>query len=652
MKAITLPLLLVNFFLITEPTVAGERKTGPPNLSLVDLMPSDGASYLYYMKCAPKSAGQQVTGQFTARFYLKNNEGKELTLTDITFYFGDGEAKWSKKMMLNHEDAKVKSIKIKKDAVFEWQNKRRYNKEDNSVLFLNRLPTSVTIALTFQGYDEPYKINRQMKVYKNLTGEDGYHFPARESDLGLGEYWSLHGGHGGGGQYYAYDFGIVAWNSKTKSWDNRIPGTDGSKNEHYLAYGKPIVAASDGVVIEFANNVDENEGNKGGGSGGGNYIKINNGKETMCYYHMQKNSLNKNLLSKGAKVKRGDFIGLLGNSGNSGAPHCHIHVIDDPDADGQGPFLPLNFTHIYAVDRNVYKSPKKNDGWVKVDGMGLPFVSNGRMMVWPSNLGPCWYPRGKTEVAKHGISKKNYQAEVQKIWDCGYYPVWVDAYDVKGKTYFNVIFRPKRQNLAIEVRHDLSSGQLESLYKDLVDEKNYRLLQLESYNDDGKLRFAVIFVKRDGVPAPQPAYLAQSAEKHQELFDKYTDMGYVPVNVSVTSVKGKKYYSAFYEKRDVGNCKLRSSLTQQEYQQQFEEMSNKHWDQVYINAYRHKGKTYFSVIWYQNAGFEKYAAVRKASSSGYQSNYNTYAGYGYRTRCVTGYEEGKKHYFAAMWTKD
>jgi murein DD-endopeptidase MepM/ murein hydrolase activator NlpD len=36
----------------------------------------------------------------------------------------------------------------------------------------------------------------------------------------------------------------------------------------------------------------------------------------------------------GAKVRRGQVLGLLGNSGNSDAPHLHFHITDGPSALG------------------------------------------------------------------------------------------------------------------------------------------------------------------------------------------------------------------------------------------------------------------------------------------------------------------------------
>jgi murein DD-endopeptidase MepM/ murein hydrolase activator NlpD len=45
------------------------------------------------------------------------------------------------------------------------------------------------------------------------------------------------------------------------------------------------------------------------------------------YAHLQPGSLR---VKAGQKVKRGDVLGLLGNSGNSTEPHLHFQVMDRP----------------------------------------------------------------------------------------------------------------------------------------------------------------------------------------------------------------------------------------------------------------------------------------------------------------------------------
>lgn len=47
----------------------------------------------------------------------------------------------------------------------------------------------------------------------------------------------------------------------------------------------------------------------------------------MLYGHMQSGSI---AVREGQRVTRGDRVGLVGNSGNTSAPHLHFHVMDGP----------------------------------------------------------------------------------------------------------------------------------------------------------------------------------------------------------------------------------------------------------------------------------------------------------------------------------
>lgn len=77
--------------------------------------------------------------------------------------------------------------------------------------------------------------------------------------------------------------------------------------------GTPIYAAAEGLVVESA----------GGWNGGyGNYIVIEHPNSTKTLYaHNQKN-----IVSLGDYVSRGDSIGYIGNTGNTHGPTgCHVH---------------------------------------------------------------------------------------------------------------------------------------------------------------------------------------------------------------------------------------------------------------------------------------------------------------------------------------
>jgi hypothetical protein len=58
----------------------------------------------------------------------------------------------------------------------------------------------------------------------------------------------------------------------------------------------------------------------------GNHVIIDTGNGTyVVYAHLQRDSLE---VAVGDRVSVGDKLGLVGNSGNTDAPHLHIHVMD------------------------------------------------------------------------------------------------------------------------------------------------------------------------------------------------------------------------------------------------------------------------------------------------------------------------------------
>lgn len=83
--------------------------------------------------------------------------------------------------------------------------------------------------------------------------------------------------------------------------------------------GTPIYATGDGVISR------DRGKNKVGGHGYGRYVVIDHGYGYKTLYaHMSKKAV-----KPGQKVKRGDIIGYVGNSGASTAPHLHYEVIKD-----------------------------------------------------------------------------------------------------------------------------------------------------------------------------------------------------------------------------------------------------------------------------------------------------------------------------------
>jgi hypothetical protein len=298
---------------------------------------------------------------------------------------------------------------------------------------------------------------------------------------------------------------------------------------------------------------------------------------------------------------------------------------------------------MHVIDRSVLHPPDPAGPWVKAEDQGLPNVPAA---IWPATSKPAWYPPGWAEVAQHGIPASAYQTEFDRIVGSGYRLVWFDGYDVNGKTFFNVIFRPADRTQWV-ARHGLNGSQYQQEF-DKWTQQGFRLMHIESYLSGDAVCYAPIFVKSSG-PA-WTAYHGRTADQHQQQFDSLTAQGFRPINVTAVSLSGTRTYAALYEKRDVGSFFVKSFMTPAEYQTQFEQNIQAGRRLAYLNAYTHLGSPRIIAIWQQKPA-APFIARHGLSSSQYQAEFDKNLSNGFLTRAVTGYEEGDSQRFAAFWSK-
>ena len=108
---------------------------------------------------------------------------------------------------------------------------------------------------------------------------------------------------------------------------------DGSKLTDFAFYGDPVHSVADGVVVNTWNESDEQVPLKPAvglvpASIGGNMMVVDIGGGAFAFYaHFQRDSLKAKV---GDRVAKGQVLGLLGNTGNTDAPHLHFHLMDSP----------------------------------------------------------------------------------------------------------------------------------------------------------------------------------------------------------------------------------------------------------------------------------------------------------------------------------
>jgi murein DD-endopeptidase MepM/ murein hydrolase activator NlpD len=112
--------------------------------------------------------------------------------------------------------------------------------------------------------------------------------------------------------------------------DGKPYRTDGKKNQDYLAWGQEALAVADGTVAVVVDGVPENPapGLRDTYFIPGNHVVIDLGNsEYAMYMHLVPGSIP---VKVGQKVKAGDVVGKVGNSGNSTEPHLHFQLADKP----------------------------------------------------------------------------------------------------------------------------------------------------------------------------------------------------------------------------------------------------------------------------------------------------------------------------------
>ena len=129
--------------------------------------------------------------------------------------------------------------------------------------------------------------------------------------------------------------------------------TDGKKPEDWFCYGVDILAVAPGTVVEVVRDLpDVAPGKNPEGLTmpqiAGNRVIVDMGSGHYAMYaHLAPNSIPVHV---GDYVRQGQKLGLLGNTGNSSAPHLHFQIMNTPSS-LDDTSLPFVFDHMNLEGR-------------------------------------------------------------------------------------------------------------------------------------------------------------------------------------------------------------------------------------------------------------------------------------------------------------
>jgi hypothetical protein len=161
----------------------------------------------------------------------------------------------------------------------------------------------------------------------------------------------------------------------------RLVNGDPASVRSYAGYGAEVLAAADGTVVQTVDDLPDqppgtlpDPGTVTVETVDGNHVVLDIGDGLyLCYAHLQPGSV---AVKPGQRVRRGGALGKLGNSGNTSAPHLHVHV--------------MNGTSVLGSDGRPYV----------IDRFGLAGQVPAPQFAVSSNLAGS-FPQGRTAAAEH-----------------------------------------------------------------------------------------------------------------------------------------------------------------------------------------------------------------------------------------------------------
>ncbi len=456
-----------------------------------------------------------------------------------------------------------------------------------------------------------------------------YELPFRGEDIKIKERVYTYTHNGQGTQKEGKDIHVKRYLGNNK-WSRLKEGTDGSKNSHHLAYGKPIYAIASGTIVAGWRNAPENpaDGTKHPLvaakliPGGGNMLWIENDDGTKTLYaHMIPGSIPQNLCPNNeisypapavfsgqytnydeadqVHVVKGQFLGRLGNSGNSTGTHLHLHT----EKDGSPKIMKFKKG---AAKTYVPNNTNLHSGWSSFNGQKIP---DGRVLID--------VPRSRP----------------YRMFD-------FESYKVGNQQMYAGIFKPGSHNSASYFKDNW--GDFLSKWQEL-ESKGYRMIDFESYTLGRKRMYAGLFEPGNYTPA---AYFKNNwgafLSKWQELESK----GYRMIDFESYKIGNQQMYAGIFKPGTYSKAAYFKD-NWGDFLSKWQDLESKGYRMIDFESYKVGNKQMYAGIF--KPGNYAPAAYFKDNWSSFLSKWKELESKGYRMIDFESYKVGNKQMYAGIF---
>lgn len=148
----------------------------------------------------------------------------------------------------------------------------------------------------------------------------------------------------------------------------RIVKGDDTQVQNYTDYGAEVLAVADGTVVATLDTLADQTPPNGPDPNTinlqnvlGNHVILDLGNnQYVLYAHLQQGEVK---VKPGDRVRRGQVLGKLGNTGNSTAPHLHLHLMSGSTLGSNGlPYVIDRFNVVGQIPAATFEASTSMDG--------------------------------------------------------------------------------------------------------------------------------------------------------------------------------------------------------------------------------------------------------------------------------------------------
>ena len=427
---------------------------------------------------------------------------------------------------------------------------------------------------------------------------------------------------------FGYDFTVYEWVEDDVWTDLNVDPEEHAadpQNSHYRVFGTPFYAMKSGEVIACWRSAPDNPRPKVDGAAAstwrhpkldegrlpvnGNMIWIAHDDGSLALYaHAQADSISLTLCPKTKpvfdsayksanakegwriapearlnkadrrRVEPGQYLGRVGNSGESTQPHLHVHVQQSSQS-AKPKAVSLEFARgLYLPwdDRSAGL-----DNWSSIAGQPLP---DREVLIWAPR-------RRGAQFVRHKSPEAEYDRLAQHLTESGLSPRQIDGYSVGLQLYYNHIWEPVDRPWRVHLRQSKEEfvATLER-----AREGGFLPLYLDSYWASGKIVYAVILVKDN--EAKWRVTINQTARRYQQAQKLAKSQGLTLKATSIISDAGERRHTALYHLEPAPNWHTELRILEEDFQKSVLDKRAKGFVPIQINGYAHRGVNYISAI--------------------------------------------------------